>query len=443
MACPITLSIADSALAARLYDPTGQFWTQAERLYYIQEAMREWNALTGFWHGDFLLTPANGTQWYDITNTATAPLTLRALTLNTTYLNTIIQYHLLEPPVGLGAWTGSAQLAPSDIQTAIARRRDEILGITGCNLTRSLINASPGRTALANTTLGVRRVAFIPAPGFGSPTTLWQDDSWAWQAYENNYATLPAGIPFTYALSTQPVFSFDVDRLLNVAGQYELLTMQSGADPSLAIPDDWTWVLKWGALADLLGRESNAKDAVRAAYCEKRYRDGLALLALAPAVLGVRSDNIPLQIDSVRGADQYQASWEAAAAGPPKSVLAASMNLLALSPTPDAGPYSLMFTVIQNAPVPSAPSDCITLTQDAYEVMLDEAQHIAMFKSGGAEFAATLPLHKRFLDLASFYSSKLAEMGEFSKALYHQSQQEQAMNPFYDADSLTEVEANG
>ena len=104
MACPITLAIADSALAARLYDATGQFWTQAERLLYIQEAMRTFNALTGYWRGDFTFPTQTGITWYDITSLATAPNTLRPATLTTTSLYTIIEYHLLEPPVGAGAW---------------------------------------------------------------------------------------------------------------------------------------------------------------------------------------------------------------------------------------------------------------------------------------------------------------------------------------------------
>ncbi len=440
--CPIQLSNAYSALAARLYDPTNQQWTQAESLLYIQEAMREWNALTGYWRGDFLFNAAAGTTWYDITNLTTAPNTLRPLTLTTTSLYTIIEYHLLEPPVGAGAWTGSAQFALSDIQNAVTQRLNELLGATGCSITQSLVAAVPGRTALPLTTLDLRRVAFIPAVGYGSPSTLWDDDTWGWESFEPNYTTLPPAIPSTYSQNTQPLLTFDVDTQLNVPGQYELLTTQAAtgvAGSSVIVPDDWAWVIKWGALGDLLGRESNAKDPMRQRYCEQRYAQGMSLLALAPALLAMRVNNIPTQIDSVRSADQYNSSWEGATPGPPATVLAAGLNLLALAPPPDAGPYSLNATVIANCPVPVNPTDCINVTEDVYEAILDEAQHIAMFKSGGAEFAATFPMHQRFLSLAALYASKIAEMGEFATVLMAQSLQEAAMNPRLTTDTPGEA----
>jgi hypothetical protein len=440
---PPFLSVTLAALSQRLYDPTNQFWTQAELILYWQEAMREWNALTGYWRGDFTFPAVAGTTWYDITNPAVAPNTLRPLTLTTTSLYTLIEYHLLEPPVGSGTWTGSAQFALSDIQNAVAQRINELLGASGCYILESLIAAAPGRTSLPAATLDLRRVAFIPATGFGSPSTLWQDDSWAWESFEYDYTTLPQGIPSTYAQSTQPLLTFDVDRNLSVAGQYELLTTQgipNAVGQSLLLPDDWAWVAKWGALADLLGRESNAKDPLRQQYCEQRYSQGMSLLALAPALLGFRVNNLPAEIDSVRSADQYNPSWESAS-GSPSTALAAGLNLLALTPTPDTGgPYTLTATVVENCPVPSNPAtDTVNVTEDVYEALLDEAQHIAMFKCGGAEFLATVPMHQRFLSLAALYSSRIAEMGEFAQTLYALSRQEASFNPRFTADSPSEV----
>ena len=126
---PPFLSVALASLSQRLYDPTNQFWTQAELILYWQEAMREFNALTGYWRGDFTFPAVAGTTWYDITNPTVAPNTLRPLTLTTTSLYTIIEYHLLEPPTGAGTWTGSAQFALSDIQNAVAQRVTERLAV--------------------------------------------------------------------------------------------------------------------------------------------------------------------------------------------------------------------------------------------------------------------------------------------------------------------------
>src|SRR5436190_2191833 len=67
-------------LARRLYDPTETFWPRAEKRLYVYEALRMWNSLTCFWRGDFTFNGRNGVTWYDLTDTANLPNTLRPLT---------------------------------------------------------------------------------------------------------------------------------------------------------------------------------------------------------------------------------------------------------------------------------------------------------------------------------------------------------------------------
>jgi hypothetical protein len=438
--CAFALSDALAALADRLYDPTMQFWSQPELIIYIQEAMQTWNALTSYWRGDFTFQSQQGVTFYDITDSTIAPNTLRSLNQTIATLATVMEYHLLEPVTGLGLWTGSLQFNVSDIESAITRRRDETLGVTGCTYTHRQAPADPGRTLLSASVLDLRRVAFFPEQG--AMSLMFQDDTWGMNAYEPYSTTQPQGTPQLYLVSTQPLLSFDVDTP-PVPGQYDLLTIESGysvnegvACPStLSIPDDWAWIVKWGALADLLGRESNAKDLLRAKYCEGRYKQGLQLLAAASAVLALRSNNIPLQVDAVKSADLYNPLWQGSAQGSPQEGLTAGLNLVALSPPPDAGPYSITTTVVENAPIPVNLTDCLQLTQDVYDVIIDYAQHLAAFKMGGEEFTMTESLLQRFMQMAALYSSKLAEQGEFTKILYGMSQNEANMNPRYTPDS--------
>ena len=222
-------------------------------------------------------------------------------------------------------------------------------------------------------------------------------------------------------------------------GQYEVLTISTLGPSSSAsnttlpwlIPDDWTYLLKWGALADLLSRDSNARDPVRAQYCEQRYRMGLKLLTNAPALLAIRSANtaIALQVDSVRELDLYNVGWQAQVPGAPVSIAYAGLNLLAIIPPPDTGPYSLMATVVENAPVPVLDTDPVQVARDDLDVIIDYAQHLASFKQGGAEFMATAPLFKRFLQQATLYNSKLMEQGEFTSMLLGLAAGEEQNNP--------------
>ncbi len=465
----ITLGQAKAALAQRLYDSTEQFWADAELTLYIQEAMRTWQALTSYWREEFIFSSAftriggygrngygnlgygnnyitTGTGFFDIT---VMPGTVRPFTVTDQDIYQQLEYHLLEPlttsyPL---AWTGSAQFSMSVLMQAVERRRNEILETTGCTITYSLqVADGSSRVAVPSTVSEIRRIAFIPTdPGQGLPTPMFQDDQWGLQSFRPDFTVQPGGIPDIYTISTEPVvpdasqsaaITFDVTVPPGVPGSYELLTLQAGVALSTAmatvinIPNDWTWVLKFGALADLLGRESNAKDLLRAKYCESRYQQGIALLTHAPAMLAMRSNNIPLQIDAVKSADEYNPTWEGAPQGDPQSALSAGLNLFIITPQPSV-PVSLTAMMVSNAPVPSADVEPVLVTQDVLDTLLDYAQHLAALKMAGAEFLATMPLFDNFMNRAALSWSRLGEQGEFQKLLWQRSQVEEALNPRY------------
>lgn len=432
-----TLTQAQAELSLRLFDTGQQFWSPSELTLYIQESLRTFQAMSSFWRNDFVFPTANNTTWYDLT---TVTNTLRPITVTDQQLYTIMEYHLLEPVAGnfpaVGtSWTGSKQFTVQDLINAVQRRRDEILSVSGCTITRRTVAAVPGRLSLPDTVIDIRRGVFIPNTGFGSPSPLWMDDVWAEQAYENSYLQSPPGTPQIMSVSSQPPLSFDVDIQPNVPGNYELLTIEAGgalsvlAANTLLIPDDWTWVLKWGALADLFSRESNGKDELRSQYCEARYRQGLELLTSASALLFMRLNNVPLNIDSVYNADAFNQGWQGVTPTKPDTALVAGLNLIALSPTPNVGPYSVTATVAQNAPIPSVGTDQIQVGRDEYDAVIGYAQHLAAFKMGGAEMMATAPLLERFLAAAQVYNSKLSQSGEFIKAIYGLSSLQKKANP--------------
>ena len=434
-----SLAQARQELANRLYDSSMQFWTAAELTLLIQWGLRIWNSLTGFWRNDFLFDAAQGVTWYDLTDNLTLPHTLRPLTVEDVDIYNWLEYALLEPVTGGAPWTGSGQFTLDDLQQAVARRRDEILSETGCYITRNVLPALPGRTVLSDSVIDIRRAAWLPASAYQN-SPLWAGDAWEAESFEPGY-TVGSGQPQIYLESTQPPVSFDVDTAPAVPGQYEVLTVNAGpslpqATPQLfTIPDDFCWLVYFGALADLFGRETNAKDVLRQKYCEARYREGLAVLSVAPALLQLRVNNIPILVDGVKSADSYDPLWQAAAQGTPNSGFTAGLNLVALNPPPDAGSYSMTATVVENAPIPEVDADKVQLAREDYDALLDECQHIAMLKAGGQEFADTIILHQRFMAQAKLYNGKLAELGEYQTYIYQLSEREKQLNPIMAADS--------
>ena len=54
-----------------------------------------------------------------------------------------------------------------------------------------------------------------------------------------------------------------------------------------------------------------------------------------------------------------------------------------------------------------------------------------MFKSGGTEFSATVPLYQKFQRKAALYNSKLKEMGFFEMTQLEMGQAQEMRSPRY------------
>ena len=454
----VNLGTARQELANRLYDPTQLFWSPAELNIIITEGLRTWNALTGMWRGDFDFQTQQNVYWYDLTSQLN---TLRPYTVTDATLYQAILLHMLEPITG----PVSVQFSTDDLVNAVQRRRDEVFAFTSCTQTLRYVGAVNGRITLPDTVLDVRRMAYLPGyvfrggygsgfygsgeygispPGYYTGYVMWPEDTWAMASFDYNWTQNPPGNPSTYLMSTEPPLSFDVNCPPQSAGQYELLTVEAGGTltyglpKTLNIPDDWTWVIKWGALADLMGRQANAADPTRQVYAEQRYKMGLMLLEKAPALLAMRANNVPLQVDSIRNGDYFNTNWEALPQGPPSECFYSGLNLIAITPIPDnqptAGvPYQLTATVVENAPVPTSlplpDTQPVQLSRGDYDALLDYCVHMALFKVGGKEFTDTLPLFDRFLKQAALYGLKLAELAEFMKPIYDTANYEKNQNP--------------
>ena len=446
----LTFAQAKANLAQRL-NPSSPFYGNSELGSYLIEALRTFNSLANFQRSEFVFDAQAGTTWYDLTDSVNLPNTLRPMTVFDADIVGFIEDSFLEPynityPL---SWSGSKQFTFEDILNAIGQIRDQILSETACTLTQSLVAAVPGRTLLPGATIDLRRVCWLPvsSPAGYTPNLLLPSDEYANLAFEYGWPQLPQGSPNVFKQSTQPPASFDVDIQPAVPGQYDLLTVNSGSALSLSgkttipIPNDWAWVLKWGALAVLLSGDSTARDVYRAKYCLNRFKQGCAALMNAPSILAARINDVPVGISSVRDADCFRANWQGLPQGSPDTILCAGLNLLALSPVPDAT-YSVTASVVANMPIPLLDSDYVQVGQDDLEAVLGEAQHIATFKCGGWEFEGTMPLHEAFIRHCALYNSKLAAMSEFKELIYGQSSQEKSVNPIFSKMDPETIEAN-
>ena len=398
---PLETAVED--LAARLQDPGMVHWTSAELTRYLVEALRTYNAYTQFYRNRDTFLGSTGAPFYDLPTVIPA---LRAYTVTDRDLVTDMEYALMEPPTPT-VWTGTSMFTLGDLTGAIQRRRDQFLRETGAVVTRAVLVVTPdaaGRFTLPSNILTIRRMAWIMADGTVIPLT--RDDEWGLTHYDVTWQTPvdPTQTwPTVYSVGVTPPLTVQLGPPPANSGSIEILAIMLGGpiDPTgpnlLGVPDDWAWVVKWGALADVFNIQGTAFDPTRAAHCQARWELGIKLATQAAVLLAAYVNSLVTQTYSVADADSYLPTWETTP-GPPTKVLTTAQNLLGLAPPPDGLSYVVTVDVVANVPVPVNPTDCVNLGIDdsVLDAIYDYAQYLALVKEGPGPLDQATGLYQRF-----------------------------------------------
>lgn len=426
------LSLRD-ALAARLGDTGKVFWTDDNLKVVLTESLRTYGLLSGFWRERGVFSTTAGTAFYDIPTKL--PLQL-AYTVTDRDVILSIEYALLESSTSQSSWSGTEMFTLNDFRYAIQRRRDQFLSDTGTVVNRSLIPvASPpiGRQVLVDTVIDVRRAAWLGASPFDYYNTLWREDERMLTAADQGWSVNPA-TPEAYSIMAPPPLQLQLAPIPVTNGQLELLTVDSGAalDPAngatiLGIPDDLTPAIKWGALADLLGKDGIASDPVRAEFCERKYQTYVQLARMLPVVIHAEINGVPLIPCTLQEVEASTPNWENIQ-GDPQDVALAAPNLTALNPVPD-GVYSVTFDVVRKTPIPLIDGDFVQLGREQLDMILDYGEHLALFKVAGAEWHATERQAQGFMLQVLTYNQRISAAARASFSAAEQSQRQKQEIP--------------
>lgn len=446
----LTFLQARQALAIRLDDPNNVHWADAELGLYIVEALIEWQALTGYWRDKGTISALTAAQsFYDLTTTlkdATGALML-AMNITDAYTIREMEYHLLEPPTI--PWTGTTQFTLNELTLALERKRNNFLVETGTVISHSVVNVPPspdGRFQLDDTIIDVRRVAWLPTvPGNNlSNFPLWMSDEFAAGAAEPGWNLNP-GLPESFSVVGPPPLQVQLIPVPLDKGQCDLLTVNTGITlnptvnqgqgTALGIPNNFYWVTKWGALADLLSQDGEPRDDFRAGYCRQRYDEGCEIARVMPVVVTAGLNEIQVFPQAVAELDAFRPDW-AGTDGPPDSVGIAGQNMIAIAPPPDnVTTYSFRADVVRNAVVPVADSDYVQIGREYIDAILDEAEHLALFKSGGQEFSDSVSLHQAYIKAAASSNDRLRGTSIYLNAMQGQSGLESKQRPRRETDA--------
>jgi hypothetical protein len=413
-----TLADAFDDMGSRLYDPNHVRWTEPELTLYIQQALRTYNALTNHFRDQVIFQSTLAQAFYDLPTIAPS---LRAQTYSVSDAVNQIAYQLMEPPPQGNSWVGTLQYSLADILQALQQARDTFLLETGILLTRSTINTAtvfPQQLSSINLPeeiVNLRRLSWSTPNGIQN--VLRREDTWGLTNYAVGWQTPRASRPTAYSIGVQPPLVVQLAPVVigtpilpDLFGTLELLTINRGEEPnlltpnqSLGVPNDWAWVVIFGALAQLLQRDALAQDVARADYCQSRWTHGIKMAKAAAVVLSAAVNNSFTPLGSVQDADAYSPTWEMML-GNPRRILQAGQNLIALWPPPGVpiggGNYTITLEVVRNAPVPTTATDALQIGNELVNDVLDYAQHLALFKECGiGQVEGVMDLMNQFMGI--------------------------------------------
>lgn len=448
----VTWLQANQEVSLRLNDVSNVRWAKAEVYLYLAEALRVWNCLTQEWAVDWTTTyvqpnPATLPVWQSTANSLNTlvganPTSPRTQSLTDSDVYTIAQYHLLEPPNGNATWSGTTQFSLADFVNGFTRRRDQILQLTDCNVgpfdpTLSILPGT-NRVQLPDSTsqsiLDMRRIRFLPATGLGDPSTLYRDDTLSFEYFTNDYEQVRAN-PLCWDVLGSPQQFITFDARSNVPATLDCLGILSGGvitPPTAApllIPDDFSWVLKFGMMADMLTKETESRDLLRAQYCEQRFTEGVRLMMEMPWLMQAWINNVPVDTPSFYEADQYTYEWQSDP-NAMQQIVRGGIDLFAVCPLiPKGTSLAVTLSLIGNAPIPTSDGGFVQVSRDVLDAIIDEAVHLAQFKEAGSEFTDSIALHQRFIQTAMKTNERLRMSGIFATDLRRPISKEDEVEP--------------
>ena len=401
-------------LANRLHDPSKVYWTDDELGVLLTEALRTFSFLTWHWRNQDSFNTALGTSLYDITSEM--PTYLQRIVTDRNLINSI-QYHFQEAITTNwpGGWTGTDMFTMDDLSHALQKRRNKFLAETGVLVTRTVEPTGVpvgGRIFTEDTIIDIRRLARLNSSGVYD--NLWRVDEQELTAASQTWSTPVAQDPANFSILSAPPLTIQLSPAPTDDALMDILTISTGPDfipvtmaTVVGVPDDMTWIVKWGAMADLLQADGPAQDLERAAYCEQRYQHGVHLARISASIISARISNSPLLLCPLAELDAYQPGWQSTLIGTPAILATAGLNYIATYPPP-SGATTITIDMISNAVIPASDSDYVQIGREMISTILDYSEHLAMFKVAGDEWKTTDQLFTQFLSMCGNYNSRMA-----------------------------------
>lgn len=430
----ITLTALVGQISQLQDDLSAVYWTVPEIQYAIWESLRIFGAVTAYYRqrGTWNALPTDISPFYQL-NVELANLRTRTWTLNDVVLE--IQYALLENPSGIAGTGGSGQVSINTILQAIQRARNRFCIDT--KLPNSIhpnfapVTPPQGLVTFPQSSIYVHRASWQDSGG--AWVNLWRQDEWTFDhSQPNDWPTNAAPLPKAYSEATLAPLQLQIYPNPQNAGTLEAVTVDSylvdvaNPNETLQIPDEWAWVVKYAALAEILTGGNQIVDPLRAQFAEQMYQQGVAFAKDARSLIRLTCNGNPLQIDSLAAIDAGQPYWRNQVGMP--QMAGVLYDIVALNPGRVDQRYGIGADVVIPAPLPTS-GQFIPIGEENLQDIIDKAVNYLLFKCGGNEFKSTMGLLDNFQRAMALRKGVNAAKIRYFEPLFGQWQRELAHRP--------------
>lgn len=439
-------------LATRLNDPGNCFWSNAELLWYLQEALDCWGLYARYFSTRARLTVTAGDREINLSSAVTTAIdntseAALSFSVSGQKILTSCLLHLLETrSTDLATYTATGHISTDLLNQYIAISVNQFLQesfsfvtLREYPLTSAVLSSNSGlfpldqkinnivcaeHISLEGNVRTLRRVSLNEAKNLRS--NIWNSQS----------------RPEFYHLETTPMLQMYLLPWPNDLATLRLYTVEHTTldvnlyttNQSFAMPYEFWWGVKMLTLYKVYSTDGPTSYPQMAEYCLKRYKEAVSLARDYSAINFAWAEEKPMHLSPLNEFDNMYSGWRNKAAIDldaggklDKSLGVMSPNKLFLRSKYNRD-ISLSFDLVRNAPTLTTTND-FPVGEDYLGYILDYAEHLACLKMGGKEFADSMPLYESFLSGAMRLNDRLkgaiASLNSPAKIAYRQSQSAQ------------------
>lgn len=221
----------------------------------------------------------------------------------------------------------------------------------------------------------------------------------------------------------------------NLTGTLEVISINSRdtsntltVDTIVNLPNNLAPYLKYHVLQDIYNKDGVLNDPAKAAYCAKRWNEGLTLGKNYSSILIAKSNGIAIQTDSMNKLDSYTDILDQTD-GAPNVLGLAGFNIFEIDTLPNSVVNSIQLVINKDAPTLINDNDSIDIEIGYIDPLMNYCIHLAQFKCGAEYLAATNEYLQDFLRISLSHNSRLLNKGITYENLLKRSKLEEIQIP--------------